>query len=259
MRLFEFLRRKKPGKPRLGEAPQNPPVPTSVANRRADSSTVTNSSGTRNPPVPTAQPQNLAARVPERANQESTVPTVLESSVPTPVDEERPNTTSVSTVPTREFERQVKGLHQHLENIKKELLTPILARIDSHDEKVLEQFQQLPSEIRKDSTKLFQELKQLLPGVPPKTRDFLMSIGNLGESHKKIVNLFLNSEIPEGVLSYDEIGQNLGLSSVTVRGYVADLRRLGFPFIEKRSGRKVLIGVKEASLRSILEHRNPKS
>ncbi len=250
MRFVDFLKRRKEKKPHPDNTSKKPTVPTTVDNRKPKSPTVTNSSGGKTPTVPTVKLENSDEGNGNTGNPERSVRT----SVPTAVDEERPKTTSVSTVSIREFERQVKGLHQHLKNVKEELLTPILVRINDHDEKVFQQFQQLPSEIRKNSTELFQQLQQLLPGVPPETRDFLTSIGNLGEGHKKIVNLFLNSEIPDEVLSYDEIGHNLGLSSVTVRGYVADLRRLGFPFIEKRSGRKVLIGVKEEALRRLLEH-----
>lgn len=229
---------------------------TGVGNSSVDSSTLANNSEVDSGSVPTAQSENSRPKGPGTAGRDQSVPTegsAAEPNVPTRVEDERRKSTNVQTVATDELARHVQGLHAHLDELKDQVLTPIQARIDDHEEKVLEQFQQLPGEIRQTSAKLFKHLQQFLPSVPPETRDILASLGNLSEGHKRIVNLFLAAEIPQELLSYDEIGGRLGLSPVTVRGYVADLRRLGFPFRERRAGRKVLIGVQEGAAERILK------
>ena len=149
----------------------------------------------------------------------------------------------------------MQEIHEHLERIKHEITTPVIARIEANEVEVLQQFQQLPVEVAKNTRELFQQLQQFLPAVPAATRDVIESIRNLNECHRRILNVFLQSDQPDDLLSYEEIGARLALSAATVRGYVADLRRLGFPLTERREGRKVLIGMSNEAMCQLLAMR----
>ena len=118
------------------------------------------------------------------------------------------------------------------------------ASFEDHDRKVNDN-------LKTSSRQIHQILESALPTIPTETRQLLTAIGRLDGGHRKLINVFAEQDYEEK-LTYVELADKMGVATATVRVYVSDLKRLGFPFVEGKIGKKMLVGIKKEVLLHLL-------
>lgn len=127
---------------------------------------------------------------------------------------------------------------------------PIIEKIDSHDRLTQENLTNISSCLQTNTSHILKDLQKLLPVIPRETGDIIDTLGKLQEGHKQVINVLLRQEGEK--LTYEEISEQIGISPVTVRVYVSHLKRLGFPFEERRIGKKTVIGLPQQMIQELM-------
>lgn len=135
-----------------------------------------------------------------------------------------------------------------LKDIEDAITKPIIEKIEMHDKETIQQLQNLSE----SSSQVLKNLEHMMKIIPDETKETLVAISNMGEGHQKFINLLLNQQNQEDMMTYQEIAEKMVVNQTTVRGYISDLKKVGYTFNERKIGRKTVIGLSDKLLEQLL-------
>ncbi|GEM_PF-6275987 len=147
---------------------------------------------------------------------------------------------------------RIGGLESRIDGLMDEIPLPVMSVIDQQNDRIMSELGDLRESMiinNKEMAELLaarqneKETKVIIekePVVPVVIKD----------RHMQLIRLLMNEA---SAVDYAQISRKLGVAKSSVRVYVSDLKNLGFPFLKKKAGGKVLIKLNPESYAFVRE------